>query len=104
VGRPHRKGHQLNRHFLNRQVKDILDFFGYPTDHVGPDVVEDFAGLWTDKPPAPTIIWEGGPHEWAVIYSLSRRGHSVTHNWFSEPENNFILSYYHIKEPTSTAG
>lgn len=80
---------------LLEQRKKILDHYGEPpASSYGPIIRLDWDGLWYPRPPTPTILWEGGPHEWAIEWSLSPQGRDTWYGWYSEPENGFILSYF----------
>jgi hypothetical protein len=84
---------------LRRQRREMLMDWGLlhwgdPLPQHRPTIHLRWEGLWTPKPPTPALVWEGGPHDWAVTWSLSAKGHSREDGWFSEPENGFILCYY----------
>jgi len=57
----------------------------------GPQLVMDFD--WFGYGERPAIIWEGGPYEWAVLFSLSLTEDSVK-GVFLEPVTNWALGIY----------
>lgn len=85
--------HQL----LIEQKQLLCQRYGYQHDGPQAPIIRmDWDGFWYPKDPAPTIIWEDGPYDWAVTWSLQPDGYDRAAGWFSEPENGCILSYYPI--------
>ena len=83
---------------LHRQVMHLSRQYDFhPLGPHAPIIRMDWDGLWHPRKPSPTILWEDGPHDWAISWSLGPHGYDDHANWYSEPENGFILSYFPIR-------
>lgn len=66
-------------------------YFYEPNDPYGPQLVMDFD--WFNDEGWPTIVWEGGPHEWAVECSFALLDNAPKGLWF-EATTSWALGIY----------
>jgi len=86
----------ITRKATKTQAAKVLDLvckkYGYTVgDPYGPDLRMDFD--WFGYGPTPTIVWEGGPYEWAVECSFTLLDDCPQGVWL-EPATNWALSVY----------
>ena len=74
-------------------LRAVQDKYGV-SDEYGPKLVMDFD--WFGYGGKPTIVWEGGPYEWAIECSFSLLNvlaDDMPDVWL-EPATNWALSIY----------
>ena len=77
---------------VHRQIIDTYHIHRYA--ECRPRIKMHWEGLYYVHDPCPAIVWEGGPWEWAVLWSLGDHGYGP--GWMTEAETGFILTFHRL--------
>lgn len=80
---------------MERLQTAVCEMYGVAPDKYGPQVRMSQEWWFTDRP-YPALVWEGGPHDWAVEFSCTDTAWTehVPHGWYPEAYTSYAIGIF----------